>query len=137
MAFFQSLPNSSEALPQTDEWGKIVLYCLRSSDTGCSILVEDPVFSGVKKKEILYKSSIHHHGATRRLSENPAGRDCDRLQILMAALSSLKRPQRRLLLCLRPFWPCRLALKIFARSRHEAILGQPPSRNHGMLQNLT
>ena len=63
---------------------------------------------------------------TRRLSENPAGRDCDRLQILMAALSSLKRPQRRLLLCLRPFWPCRLALKIFARSRHKAILGQPP-----------
>jgi hypothetical protein len=25
------------------------------------------------------------------------------------------------------FWPCRLALKIFARSRYEAILGQPPS----------
>jgi len=52
---------------------------------------------------------------------------CDRLQILMAALSSPKRPQRRLLLRLRPFWPCRLALKIFARSRYEAILGQPPS----------
>ena len=51
---------------------------------------------------------------------------CDRLQILMAALSSPKRPQRRLLLRLRPFWPCRLALKIFARSRYEAILGQPP-----------
>jgi len=51
---------------------------------------------------------------------------CDRLQILMAALSSPKRPQRRLLLRLRAFRPCRFALKTFAQSRYEAILGQPP-----------
>ena len=53
---------------------------------------------------------------------------CDRLQILMPALSSPKRPQRRLLLRLRPFWPCRLAIKTFARSCYEAILGQPPRK---------
>jgi len=51
---------------------------------------------------------------------------CDRLQILMAALSNPKRPKRRPLLRLRPFWPCRLALKTFARPRYEAILRQPP-----------
>ena len=51
---------------------------------------------------------------------------CEWLQILMAALLSPKRPQRRPLLRLRPFWPCRLALKIFTQSCYGAILGQPP-----------
>ena len=41
-------------------------------------------------------------------------------------MANPKRPQCRLLLRLRSFWACRLALEIFARSRDEVILGQPP-----------
>ena len=40
---------------------------------------------------------------------------CDRLQILMAALSSPRRPQRRLMLSLQTLWPSRLAPPISLR----------------------
>ena len=68
---------TSEALPQTDKWGKIILHCLRSSDIPtcrdwmldtCCSEAEIPSLAGIEKKEILLKiqhpeTSIQHHGA--------------------------------------------------------------------------
>ena len=67
------------------------------------------------------------HFPARRLSENPAERDCDRLQIPISAPPRPKRPQRRHYSASGRFGISGLISEFSLDLATKRILGQPPN----------